>query len=102
MRRYDAVIVGAGPAGSVSAYRLASAGANVLVLDRATFPRDKPCGGGLTERALKELPIDIAPVTEAVVDRFEFRLRYGKAYTRGASGPLIAMTKRAKLGSLSR
>lgn len=97
VRRYDAVIVGAGPAGSVSAYRLASAGARVLMLDRAAFPRDKPCGGGLTGRALRELPIDVGPVIEKEVDRFEFRLRYGPAYARTASGPLIAMTRRARL-----
>ena len=53
---YDAIVVGAGPAGSTAAYRLASAGASVLLLDRARFPRDKPCGGGVTGRAAKVLP----------------------------------------------
>jgi flavin-dependent dehydrogenase len=41
--RWDAVVVGAGPAGSATALRLARAGAKVLLLDRASFPRDKPC-----------------------------------------------------------
>ena len=52
MERFDAVVVGAGPAGSATAIRLARAGARVLLADRARFPRDKPCGGGLTGRAL--------------------------------------------------
>ena len=46
--RFDAVVVGAGPGGSTAAYRLVRGGARVLLLDRASFPRDKPCGGGLT------------------------------------------------------
>ncbi|WP_443075803.1 geranylgeranyl reductase family protein [Streptomyces sp. TRM 70351] len=49
------VVVGAGPAGSATAYYLAQAGLNVLLLEKATFPRDKICGDGLTPRAVKEL-----------------------------------------------
>ena len=43
----DVVIVGAGPAGATAACFLADAGARVLLLDRATFPREKPCGEGI-------------------------------------------------------
>jgi geranylgeranyl reductase family protein len=48
----DVVIVGAGPAGSALAYFLAEQGADVLLLDKSDFPRDKTCGDGLTPRAL--------------------------------------------------
>jgi len=54
-RRHDVVIVGAGPAGSAAAYYLATAGFDVLLLDKAEFPRDKTCGDGLTPRALAVL-----------------------------------------------
>ena len=74
MQSYDVAIVGAGPAGSTTAYRLARAGARVLLVDKARFPRDKPCGGGLTLRAVKELPVDVTPVVEDVVTRVECRL----------------------------
>ncbi|HEU4929193.1 MAG TPA: geranylgeranyl reductase family protein [Candidatus Krumholzibacteria bacterium] len=43
----DVIIVGAGPAGSTAAIVLARAGRRVLMLDRAAFPRDKPCGDGI-------------------------------------------------------
>lgn len=49
--RADVAVVGAGPAGAWAAYRLARTGARVTVID-GTHPREKPCGGGVTARAL--------------------------------------------------
>ena len=97
MKRYDAIVVGAGPAGSTAAYRLASAGADVLLLDRARFPRDKPCGGGVTGRAARLLPFSIEPVVEHVVSAVDLRLRYGKSLARGNGDPLVYMTQRKRL-----
>jgi len=54
-RQADVVVVGAGPAGAATAYHLAQAGADVLLLEKAAFPRDKVCGDGLTPRAVKQL-----------------------------------------------
>jgi geranylgeranyl reductase family protein len=51
----DVAVVGAGPAGSVAAHRLASAGAQVALLERATFPRDKACGDGVSAHGLAVL-----------------------------------------------
>jgi menaquinone-9 beta-reductase len=51
----EVVVVGAGPAGSAAAAWAARAGRDVLVIDSANFPRDKPCGDGLTPRAVAEL-----------------------------------------------
>ena len=56
VERFDVLVVGAGPAGSATAIHLARGGARVLLVDKARFPRDKPCGGGLTGRALRALP----------------------------------------------
>jgi geranylgeranyl reductase family protein len=99
VERFDAIVVGAGPAGSTTAYRLARAGARVLLVDKARFPRDKPCGGGLTLRAVRQLPegMDVEPVVEHVVDRMELRLDYGRSFRRGGSRPLILMTQRRRL-----
>ena len=91
------LVVGAGPAGSASALRLARAGAKVLLVDRARFPRDKPCGGGLTGRALRHAPCDVDPVVEHIVDRLRIRLRYGLSFTRRHATPLVLMTQRRLL-----
>jgi len=52
----DVIVAGAGPAGAVAARTLAAAGLRPLLVDRATFPRNKPCGGGLSARALRRFP----------------------------------------------
>ena len=51
----DVIVVGAGPSGATTAYYLAQAGLNVLLLEKARFPREKVCGDGLTPRAVKTL-----------------------------------------------
>ena len=51
----DVLVVGAGPAGSAAAFWLASAGHRVALLEKATFPRDKVCGDGLTPRGVASL-----------------------------------------------
>ncbi len=51
----DVIVVGAGPSGATTAYYLAQAGVNVLLLEKARFPREKVCGDGLTPRAVKAL-----------------------------------------------
>lgn len=60
----DVIVVGAGPAGSTTAYYLASAGLDVLLLDKSTFPREKVCGDGLTPRAVKSLVAMGVPTDE--------------------------------------
>ncbi len=97
MKRFDAVVVGAGPAGSTAAYRLARGGASVLLVDKARFPRDKPCGGGVTLRAARLLPFSLDPVVEDVVDRFELRLGYRSSFERASDEPLCLMTQRRRL-----
>jgi geranylgeranyl reductase family protein len=58
MRRCDAVVVGGGPAGSSCAWALRRGGADVVVLDRAAFPRDKVCAGWITPAVAAVLELD--------------------------------------------
>ncbi|BDZ41283.1 drug:proton antiporter [Paraoerskovia sediminicola] len=61
----DVIVVGAGPAGSAAAHYCAAAGLSVLLLEKASFPRDKICGDGLTPRAVAELArMGVDPDTE--------------------------------------
>ncbi len=65
-RHYDAIIIGAGPAGTTAALQLAEAGLSVLLMEKERLPRDKPCGGGLTPKACRLLPV---PMEDLVLNR---------------------------------
>ena len=97
MKHYDAIVVGGGPAGSTTAYRLAEQGASVLLADKAVFPRDKPCGGGMTLRAVRQCPVDPTPVVEEFVDQVELRFRYGASVVHQTNEPVVWMTQRSRL-----
>lgn len=94
---YDAIVIGAGPAGSTAARLLARDGASVLLLDKHRFPRDKPCGGGVTLRAASAQDIDLSPVVERTIYGARFSLRLGPAFDRRYREPLAYMTQRRRL-----
>jgi geranylgeranyl reductase family protein len=86
---HDAIVVGAGPGGSSAAHFLSAQGLDVLLLDRAEFPRDKTCGDGLTPRALRVLDsmglldqIQGQPITA-----YEVVAPNGRATTAPITGP---------------
>jgi geranylgeranyl reductase family protein len=66
--RFDVVVAGCGPAGNTAAYRLASGGVRVLMIDKETIPRHKVCGGGLSRKTIEELPLSVGPVIEREID----------------------------------
>ncbi len=77
MQRADAVIVGGGPAGSTCAWKLKQAGLDVIVLDKAEFPRTKLCAGWITPQVVEDLEIDIPryPHRFLTFERLEFNWR---------------------------
>ena len=93
----EVIIVGAGPAGSTAAREIAARGHEVLLLDRARFPRDKPCGGGVTVRCADLLPFSIDPVVEDVITHARLRVRDGRDVERSAGGAITYMTQRRRL-----
>ena len=60
MRTADVLIVGGGPAGSTCAWKLKAAGLDVVVLDKAEFPRLKLCAGWITPQVVEDLELDVA------------------------------------------
>jgi geranylgeranyl reductase family protein len=64
MPDFDAIVVGCGPGGNTVGFRLATAGAKVLMLERERLPRHKVCGGGLSRKTLREIPFPVTPVVE--------------------------------------
>jgi geranylgeranyl reductase family protein len=99
---YDAIVVGAGPAGSATAYDLAALGRQVLLIDHRRFPRVKPCAGGLTMKSLGRLRYSVAPV----VRQFCTDLIVGKrleqsTLLRGPSA-ICALTVRSELDEFCR
>src|SRR4029077_14254531 len=117
---WDAVVVGAGPAGATTALLLARAGASVLLLDRARFPRDKPCseylspattdvlerlGGGIlgavertTHARLYGMKV-VAPGGAAMVDRFRGAARAFSFAVPRASFDAILLAAAARAGA---
>jgi geranylgeranyl reductase family protein len=80
------LVVGAGPAGSTAARALALGGARVSLLERARFPRAKPCGGGLTARALVRFP-HLGPALERIATH-----RISRLHLEGPSGQGVVLT----------
>ena len=88
-------IVGAGPAGSLLAYRLAQAGAAVTLFD-PSHPREKPCGGGLTSKALGLLPEASAddPMPARRVPSCRFESGDGQAVEVELAKPVVIVSRR--------
>ncbi len=78
MQETDALIIGGGPAGSTCAWKLRQAGVDVLVLDRASFPRTKLCAGWITPEVVDDLEFDIDAYPHSFMsfDRLHFHFKH--------------------------
>jgi menaquinone-9 beta-reductase len=95
MDRCDVLIAGGGPAGSTCAWGLRHAGLEVVILDKAQFPRDKTCGGWITPAVADELRLDLRRYSEthtlqpitgfrtSALGGPEIRTRYGRTVSYG-------------------
>jgi len=93
---FDVAIVGAGPAGTATALRLAAGGARVVLLEKYALPRPKVCGGGLVGRARHHLPPGIELPVERACHTVEIRHGALRLAVTGAE-PLVEMAMRADL-----
>ena len=95
----DVIVAGAGPAGAVAARTLAAAGIRTLLVDRAAFPRNKPCGGGISVRALRRFPwleTSLAGVDVHRVGAIHLEGPDGSAFDVTRSEPAVLLIRRVE------
>ena len=102
---YEAIVVGGGPGGSTTAWRLALAGVRTLLLDAAVFPRVKICAGWVTPVALADVEIEPETYPHTIQPFTACRLAFARGridrwahadvWQRGATAPV---TRRAGRG----
>jgi len=91
---WDVAVIGAGPAGATAAREAALAGSRVILLERATLPRYKTCGGGLINASMRTLPDRLALKPRARVRSFSFSFDGKREKTRTRSEPLLTLVMR--------
>ncbi len=96
-REYDAVVIGLGPAGSTAVRLLSEKGLRVLGVDRVQFPRWKPCGGGLSARAVPLLPSGWESVPHVVTTGVEVTMGLGLSQKVDMEAPIAYQFHRDQL-----
>jgi geranylgeranyl reductase family protein len=94
--QYDVIVVGAGPGGALTGYFLSCRGLRTLIIEKKALPRHKPCGGGLTRRALDCLPFDVQEVIEDTPDTFIINVANRRVFHKTLNDPLLATVMRNK------
>jgi geranylgeranyl reductase family protein len=97
------IVVGAGPAGATAALALASAGIGVRLLDRSAFPRNKPCGGGISARVLQRFPYLVRAlprITTHTVSRLHLEGPDGRSAAIDTGGTAALMIRRVEFDAL--
>jgi geranylgeranyl reductase family protein len=101
--RVPVLVVGGGPAGATAARTLALAGVPVRLLDRAVFPRNKPCGGGISGRVLRRFPYlqpALARIDTHEVSRLHLEGPSGESTVIESDTPAALMIRRIEFDAL--
>jgi len=93
---WNVIIIGTGPGGALSACRLAEAGKEILVLEKETFPRHKPCGGALSKKVEKYLPIPLNGLDRGKIFGARFSLKGENSFEIRADKPVVTMISRSE------
>lgn len=100
MSSFDVIVVGAGPAGSTAAAYLGQQGVRTLLVDRARFPRSKPCGGGISARAVTRFPYLSGEIFSQIpvhpIHKVYLESPAGQGVTYEASSPVYYLIRRCE------
>src|SRR5262245_9894173 len=99
----EVLVVGAGPAGATAARTLARAGLRVRLLDRSAFPRNKPCGGGISLRVVTRFPYlkgALPRISTHLLSRLYLEGPDGDATVIESEGPAALMIRRLEFDAL--
>ena len=99
----DVIVAGAGPAGGTAALRLARAGVRVLLVERCSLPRQKPCGGGISTRVFSRFPY-LPPALERIsvhpVSNLYLEGPSGDVFRMRSDGPAVVLIRRIEFDHL--
>lgn len=103
MKVFEVIVAGAGPSGATAAKVLGEAGISTLLIDKSAFPRDKPCGGGISARALARFPYlkeALAKIPANWVSKVHFESPAGHLVDYRSAEPLYLMIRRSEFDHL--
>ena len=99
----DVLVVGAGPAGATAARTLALGGARGRIVDRYRFPRNKPCGGAISMRALRRFPYlssALKRISTRLISRLRLQSPAGESVDLQSDTPAALMIRRVEFDEL--
>ncbi len=94
--KYDVIISGAGPSGSLLGFLLSSKGIDTLIIEKKKFPRYKICAGGIQHRAMATLPFKITEVIEKTIYGISFSLKSRDLFLKKYDDPIMYTVDRRK------